>query len=150
MGIHEMPETPTPILALHPAATTAAALLSRSKDLIERYSSLCEHVGSKAEQRLGEQDSERDVTLLKAVISQRESHISCQLQRLLSEAKGQSKGAPPAPITPGEGGRTWDDLMEVPERPRSTVHDADVATWGMAARQAKTAMKQVVKNLPEG
>ena len=82
-------------------------------------------------------------------MSDRESYVSCQLHRLLSEAKGQSKGAPPAPMTSGEGGRTWDDLIEVPSKPRSTIHDAETATWGIAARQAKKGVKRLVKDLPK-
>ena len=141
--------TSTPVLALHPGAKTAAGLLSKSKDLAERYSALCAHVGSGQDQHLREQDYEGDVTLLRAVMSDRESYVSCQLHRLLSEAKGQSKGAPPAPMTPGEGGRTWDDLIEVPSKPQSTIHDAETATWGIAARQAQKGVKRLVKDLPK-
>lgn len=146
---HGMPETSTTILDLHPAATTAAGLLSKSKDLVERYSALCERIGSKEGQRLREQDSEGDVTLLRAVMSKRESHVSRQLHRLISEVKGQSKVASPVPMSPEEEGRTWDKLMEGPGSPRNGVHGAETATWGMAARQAKKGVKRLVKGLPE-
>ena len=147
--IHDFSETSTPVLALHPAAMTAAGLLSNSKDLVKRYTALCEHLSSKEGQRLREQDSEKDVGRLRAVMSKRASHVSYQLHTLLSESKGQSKRAPPAPMTPGEDDRTWGNLMEVQGKPGSMVHDADAATWGMAARQARKAVKRLVKDLPE-
>ena len=79
----------------------------------------------------------------------RDRHVKNQVQRLLSEAKDQSKEAPQnEDARAGEMG-VWDALVESTDETQSIIHDADAATWGKAARQAKKAVKRLVKHLPE-
>lgn len=134
---------------VHPAAEVAARLFSKSKNLVERYSSLSNRVASSEGLRLNEQDYEEDAALLKSLMMKRDRHLKSQVQRLLSEAKNQSKKAPQNEHARAEKMEVWDALVGTTGETGSMIHNAETITWGMAAGEAKKAVKRLVKHLPE-
>ena len=147
--LHSTYGGPTRRRALHPAAGTAARLLSKSKDLLERYAVLSDRIGCSEGLRWSEQGCEGDVKLLKSLMLKRDGHVKSQVQRLLGETKDQPKEVLQNDKATGEETRIWDDLDERTGEARSTIHDIEATTWGMAARQVKKGVKRLVKYLPE-